>query len=81
MAKYFAFYKSGTARTRFYLYQGRQRALEEMANILVDDGKKYNRTKRKNTKRNRKRRKKVRKKRAGQNECVAAIPKTNEGKR
>ncbi|RCH99070.1 hypothetical protein CU097_015215 [Rhizopus azygosporus] len=49
LSKYLEFYKSDTARTRFYLYQGRQRALEEMTNILVNGGKEYNHAKRKNT--------------------------------
>ncbi|KAK9764552.1 hypothetical protein K7432_007851 [Basidiobolus ranarum] len=50
-----------TAKNRFYLYQGVQRARAEMTNILVDGGRKYNKSKRKNTKKSRKRRRKRRK--------------------
>ncbi|CEG75786.1 hypothetical protein RMATCC62417_10776 [Rhizopus microsporus] len=48
----FTFYDYKTAKDRFYLYQGRQRATEEMMNMLVHGGIKYNKKKRK--KRNRK---------------------------
>lgn len=49
----FGFYHAGRGRTRFYNYQGRQRAAEEIANILIHGGKKYDRCRRKKTKRNR----------------------------
>ncbi|CEG75980.1 hypothetical protein RMATCC62417_10941 [Rhizopus microsporus] len=47
-----------TAAGRFHLYQGVQRARAEMANVLIDGGKKYNRNKRRNTRKNRRKRKK-----------------------
>lgn len=53
-----AFNRFFTAEKRFHLYQGVQRAREEMVNILLDGGKKYNKCKRKHTKKNRKKRKK-----------------------
>jgi hypothetical protein len=56
--KMFDFNNETTAESRFHLYQGVQRAREELANIIVDGGKKYNRNKRKHTKENRKRRRK-----------------------
>ena len=52
------FYDITTAELRFQNYQGVQRAREEMANILISGGKKYNSSKRHNTRKNRKRRKK-----------------------
>lgn len=52
-----AFNGFSTAQTRFYLYQGVQRARDEMVNVLLNGGKKYNKRKRKNTKSNRKKRK------------------------
>jgi hypothetical protein len=54
------FYDITTAELRFQNYQGVQRAREEMANILISGGKKYNSSKRHNTRKNRKRRKKKR---------------------
>lgn len=56
----FGFYGPTTAEDRFRQFQGRQRAGEEIVNILVHGGKKYNKTKRKKTKINRKARKKRR---------------------
>ena len=53
----FNFYGEEGGERRFYDYQGRQKALEESANILINGGKKYNRRKRKKTKENRKTRK------------------------
>ncbi|KAG0162504.1 hypothetical protein DFQ28_004833, partial [Apophysomyces sp. BC1034] len=44
------FYNLSTAQSRFQGYQLRQRAKEEMANILIDGGLKYNRAKRKKKK-------------------------------
>jgi hypothetical protein len=52
----FTFYDYKTAKDRFYLYQGRQRAAEEMVNMFVHGGTKYNKKKRK--KRYRKKKKK-----------------------
>jgi hypothetical protein len=43
----FTFYSHHRAEGRFYSYQGKQRALEEATNILVNGGKKYNRSRRK----------------------------------
>jgi hypothetical protein len=40
----------------FENYQGVQRAREEMTNVLINGGKKYNKTKRKKIRKNRKRR-------------------------
>ncbi|CEG77049.1 hypothetical protein RMATCC62417_11859 [Rhizopus microsporus] len=42
----FTFYDYKTAKDRFYLYQCRQRAAEEMVNMLVHGGTKYNKKKR-----------------------------------
>ncbi|ORE04868.1 hypothetical protein BCV72DRAFT_188949, partial [Rhizopus microsporus var. microsporus] len=41
----FRFYDEKSAPFRFYDYQGRQRSNAEMANILINGGKKYNKTK------------------------------------
>ncbi|CEI99199.1 hypothetical protein RMCBS344292_13291 [Rhizopus microsporus] len=49
----FRFYDERSAPFRFYDYQGRQRSNAEIANILINGGKKYNKTKQ-----NRKHRKK-----------------------
>jgi hypothetical protein len=46
----FTFYSHHRAEGRFYSYQGKQRALEEATNILVNGGKKYNRSRRKKKK-------------------------------
>lgn len=59
--KILSFNGFSTATSRFHLYQGVQRAREEMVNILVNGGKKYNKLKRKNLKKNRKKRRKKRK--------------------
>ncbi|KAG0163019.1 hypothetical protein DFQ29_003491, partial [Apophysomyces sp. BC1021] len=53
----FDFYNASRGQERFYNYQGRQRAKAEIANILINGGRKYNRQRRKNTKRNRRARK------------------------
>jgi hypothetical protein len=58
MQKYFSYYSKDTCKSRFNLYQGRQRAIDEMGNVLLDGGRKYNKKKRKNTRKNRKGRKK-----------------------
>ena len=57
----FGFYCSSRAQTRFQDYQGKQRALEEATNLLINGGKKYDRKRRKKTKRNRRTRKENRK--------------------
>ncbi|KAG2203207.1 hypothetical protein INT46_008991 [Mucor plumbeus] len=49
--KLFAFYGKDTAKDRFFLYQGRQRAPEIMVNMLLNGDKKYNKKKRNKTKR------------------------------
>lgn len=46
MGALFSFYGFSTAKDRFNLYQGRQRAPEMMVNMLLDGGSKYNRQKR-----------------------------------
>jgi hypothetical protein len=53
LRKILAIYHASTAEDRFHLYQGVQRAREEMVNILVNGGRKYNKSKRKNLKKNR----------------------------
>ena len=58
LPRLFQFYSYKSAPFRFNDYQGRQRANAEMANILINGGKKYNKMKRKNTIKNRKQRKK-----------------------
>jgi hypothetical protein len=50
------FYNSTRGKMAFENYQGVQRAREEMANVLINGGKKYNKTKRKKIRKNRKRR-------------------------
>lgn len=47
----FDFYNSETAKEKFFLYQGRQRAPAKMVELLIDGGTKYNRKKRKKKKR------------------------------
>jgi hypothetical protein len=54
----FTFYNEKSAPFRFYDYQGRQRANDELANMLIDGGKKYNKKRRKKTKRNKQQNKK-----------------------
>jgi hypothetical protein len=49
-----SFYGPERAEESFQGYQGRQRALEEVTNVLINGGKKYDRRRRKKTKRNRK---------------------------
>jgi len=49
--KLFAFYGKDTAKDRFFLYQGRQKAPEIMVNMLLNEDKKYNKKKRNKTKR------------------------------
>ncbi|KAL0582109.1 hypothetical protein ABG067_008204, partial [Albugo candida] len=55
------FYSHKSAPFAFYNYQGRQRANAEVANIVLNGGKKYNPQKRKHTKKNRRERRKRRK--------------------
>ncbi|KAI8097986.1 uncharacterized protein B0P05DRAFT_461242, partial [Gilbertella persicaria] len=50
MDKLFAFYEFRTAKYRFSFYQGKQRALKIMVNMLLNGGAKYNK-KRKRKKR------------------------------
>jgi hypothetical protein len=61
MDRLFTFYGFSTAKDRFNLYQGKQRAPEMMVNMLLNGGAKYNRKKRfkkKNEKEKRKNKKK-----------------------
>lgn len=55
----FGFYEYKTAKNRFVLYKERQRAPEEMVNMLVHGGTKHNRKKR-SVKRNKRRKRKIR---------------------
>ncbi|KAK9760615.1 hypothetical protein K7432_015190 [Basidiobolus ranarum] len=57
LQKILAFTRHSIAKNRFHLYQGVQRARQAMVNILVNGGRKYNKSKRQITK-NRKKRKK-----------------------
>lgn len=54
----FKFYRFHTAKPRFNLYQGRQRAPEYMVNMLLDGTPKYNKKKRRKKSRNKQRKKK-----------------------
>lgn len=51
------------AERRFRAYQGKQRAQEELVNVIVNGGKKYNSAKRKHRRRNRRERKKQKRRR------------------
>ncbi|KAI8987895.1 hypothetical protein BDF20DRAFT_852726 [Mycotypha africana] len=53
------FYGFNSAKFIFNDYQGRQRADEELANMLLDGGKKYNPRKRKKTNKNKRRKRKL----------------------
>ncbi|KAI8970480.1 hypothetical protein BDF20DRAFT_916276 [Mycotypha africana] len=55
------FYDFNSAKFNFNNYQGRLRANEEMANMLIDGGKKFNIRKRKKTNKNKRRKRKRRK--------------------
>lgn len=57
------FYGYETAEGRFRCYQEVQGVREEMVNILINGGKKYNKDRRKNTRKNRRRKKKKKEKR------------------
>ena len=46
------YYDYKTAKDRFYLHQGRKRAIEGMVNMLVHGGTKYNKQKQEKTKAN-----------------------------
>lgn len=61
----FKFYRFKSASFRFHDYERRQRAIGEMANMFIDDGKKYSKKKRKKSRRNRWRR---RSRKSGKNE-------------
>ncbi|KAG0164794.1 hypothetical protein DFQ30_009395, partial [Apophysomyces sp. BC1015] len=73
METLFEFYGYDSAVGRFHNFQGRQRAREEIVNILVNGGKKYNRSKRKKTRMNRKARRANRKKKQKKNECAREL--------
>ena len=67
LPRFFGFYNFRTAQINWNNYRGRQCALEEACNILLNGGK-YNRTRRKKTRSNRRRRKKmVNRRRQGDN--------------
>ncbi|KAL4214684.1 hypothetical protein AB4K20DRAFT_2003167 [Rhizopus microsporus] len=57
------FYGYETTEGRFRCYQGVQRTREEMVNISINGGKKYNKDRRKNTRKNCRRKKKKKEKR------------------
>ncbi|KAI7898584.1 uncharacterized protein BX663DRAFT_524676 [Cokeromyces recurvatus] len=59
LGRFFGFYNFRTVSDKWNNYYGRQCALEEACNILINGGKKYNRNKRKKTGFNRKKRKKM----------------------
>lgn len=59
---FFGFYGKDTAKTRFQLYRGVQRATDQMANILINGTSKYNRNKRSNEKKKKKKRLRKKKK-------------------
>ncbi|ORE11873.1 hypothetical protein BCV72DRAFT_331883 [Rhizopus microsporus var. microsporus] len=76
----FTSYDYKTAKDRFYLYQGRQRAAEEMVNMLVHGGAKYNKKKRKKRNRKEKRSKKRQKQTANPKEKENQITKNRSQK-
>ncbi|KAI9486670.1 MAG: hypothetical protein EXX96DRAFT_550015 [Benjaminiella poitrasii] len=55
---FYLFYDFDTAKDRYHLYQGRQRAVDNMVNIIINGSSKYNKSKRKNLQKNRKKKKK-----------------------
>ncbi|KAH8551265.1 hypothetical protein BGW37DRAFT_407646, partial [Umbelopsis sp. PMI_123] len=57
------FYDISRGKMRFDNFQGVQRSREEMANMLVNGGKKYSKSRRKNTQKNRRLRRRHRKNR------------------
>lgn len=67
MQKILAFNRTSTAESRFHLKQDIQNLDKKWWIFLVDGGKKYNKSKRKNTKENRRKRKKKRVKGANTN--------------
>ncbi|KAG0920399.1 hypothetical protein G6F32_015620 [Rhizopus arrhizus] len=69
------FYGKDTAHHRFQLYQGRQRALEMMANMLTHGTAKYNRSRSK-----RKKKKKDKKDKNDKKEDEGLSLRTNEKK-
>ncbi|KAI9487505.1 MAG: hypothetical protein EXX96DRAFT_553518 [Benjaminiella poitrasii] len=50
---FFPFYNFNTAKDRSHLYQGRQRAADNMVNIITNGSSEYNKSKRKNLQKNR----------------------------
>lgn len=68
MDRLFTFYGFSTAKDRFNLYQGKQRAPEMMVNMLLNGGAKYNRKKRFKKKNKKEKRKNKKKKRLHKNE-------------
>lgn len=60
--KLFDFYNCKTAKYRFFLYQGKQRAPEILVNMLINGGSKYNRKRRKHNNKKKKRGRKKKKK-------------------
>ncbi|KAI7904884.1 uncharacterized protein BX663DRAFT_484956 [Cokeromyces recurvatus] len=71
------FYGFKTSNIKWLNYLSSQKAIQESVNILINDGKKYNKSRRKKTKENRKRRRKTRKPRNVQEErALTTIPKS-----
>lgn len=62
LRRLFDFYGADTAHDRFNLYQGRQRAADNMVNLLLHGTSKYSRAKRDKKKRSERRKKKKKKK-------------------
>ena len=58
----FDFYNCKTAKYRFFLCQGKQRASEILVNMLINGGSKYNRKRRKHNNKKKKRGRKKKKK-------------------
>jgi hypothetical protein len=74
------FNNQNTAETRLHLYQGLQRARQEMTNMLINGGRKYNKRKRKNTRKNRRRRQKKKHKKNHSTSNTEGSKKRNKGK-
>ncbi|KAI7906953.1 uncharacterized protein BX663DRAFT_426290 [Cokeromyces recurvatus] len=66
----FNFYNSSTAKKRFQLYQGRQKAQETMVNMLINGDTKYNRSRRNKKRQKKKKQKKKRKKKPNKNDTI-----------
>ncbi|KAI7903781.1 uncharacterized protein BX663DRAFT_505200 [Cokeromyces recurvatus] len=73
------FYGFETSKIKWLNYLSSQKAIQESVNILINGGKKYNKSRRKKTKENKKRRRKTRKPRTAQEErALTTIPKSKK---